>query len=161
MQKGVTFDAEAARMVMRSRLPEYMVPNAFAVLDALPLTPNGKVDRKALPHPSIEQLPQASVVESIMTAPQRRVAALWCEMLHLNSVGLHDNFFDIGGHSLLLVKLHVALKREFTTDVALVELFQHTTVHAQAARMARQRSAEGALARANQRAKRQAGRPTP
>ena len=161
MQKGVTFDAEAARMVMRSRLPEYMVPNAFAVLDALPLTPNGKVDRKALPHPSIEPPPQASAAESIMTAPQRRVAALWCEMLHLNSVGLHDNFFDIGGHSLLLVKLHVALKREFTTDVALVELFQHTTVHAQAARMARQRSAEGALARANQRARRQAGRPTP
>ena len=161
MQQGVTFDAEAARMAMRSRLPEYMVPNAFAVLDALPLTPNGKVDRKALPHPSIEQPPQASAAESIMTAPQRRVAALWCEMLHLNSVGLHDNFFDIGGHSLLLVKLHVALKREFTTDVALVELFQHTTVHAQAARMARQRSAEGALARANQRAMRQAGRPTP
>ena len=161
MQKGVAFDAEAARTVMRSRLPEYMVPNAFAVLDALPLTPNGKVDRKALPHPSIEQPPQASAAESMMTAPQRRVAALWCEMLHLNSVGLHDNFFDIGGHSLLLVKLHVALKREFTTDVALVELFQHTTVHAQAARMARQRSAEGALARASQRAMRQAGRPTP
>ena len=161
MQQGVTFDADAARMAMRSRLPEYMVPNAFVVLDALPLTPNGKVDRKALPQPSIEQPLQASAAESIMTAPQRRVAALWCEMLHINSVGLHDNFFDIGGHSLLLVKLHVALKREFTTDVALVELFQHTTVHAQAARMARQRSAEGALARANQRALRQAGRPTP
>jgi amino acid adenylation domain-containing protein len=151
MQKGIAFDAEAARMVMRSKLPEYMVPNAFVVLDALPLTPNGKVDRKVLPHPSIEQPLLA----------QRRVAALWCEMLHLNSVGLHENFFDIGGHSLLLVKLHVALKREFTTDVALVELFQHTTVHAQAARMARQRSAEGALARASQRALRQAGRPTP
>lgn len=161
MQKGIAFDAEAARMVMRSKLPEYMVPNAFVVLDALPLTPNGKVDRKVLPHPSIEQPLQASVAESIMTAPQRRVAALWCEMLHLNSVGLHENFFDIGGHSLLLVKLHVALKREFTTDVALVELFQHTTVYAQAARMARQRSAEGALARASQRALRQAGRPTP
>lgn len=96
-----------------------------------------------------------------MTPQQRRVAALWRELLHVDSVGLHDNFFDIGGHSLLLVKLHVALKREFATDVALVELFQHTTVHAQAARMARQHSAEGALARANQRAMRQAGRRTP
>jgi acyl-coenzyme A synthetase/AMP-(fatty) acid ligase len=161
MQKDIAFDAEAARIVMRSKLPEYMVPNAFAVLDALPLTPNGKVDRKALPNPSIEQPLRASAVESIMTAPQRRIAALWCELLHLNSVGLHENFFDIGGHSLLLVKLHVALKREFATDMALVELFQHTTVHAQAARMARQRSAEGALARASQRALRQAGRPTP
>ena len=78
MQEGVTFDEEAARTAMRSKLPEYMVPNAFAVLDAMPLTPNGKIDRKALPHPSIEQPPWASVAESMMTAPQRRVAALWC-----------------------------------------------------------------------------------
>ena len=161
MHQGVTFDEDAARTAMRSKLPEYMVPNAFAVLDALPLTPNGKVDRKALPQPTVERPPRASTAESVMTPPQRRVAALWREMLDVDSVGLHDNFFDIGGHSLLLVKLHVALKREFTTDVALVELFQHTTVHAQAARMARQRSAEGALARANQRAMRQAGRRTP
>jgi surfactin family lipopeptide synthetase C len=138
-----------------------MVPNAFAVLQAMPLTPNGKVDRKALPHPTIERPPQASKEKIVMTLPQQRVAALWREMLHVDSVGLHDNFFDIGGHSLLLVKLHVALKREFTTDVALVELFQHATVHAQAARMAHQRSAAGALARANQRARRQAGHATP
>jgi acyl carrier protein len=94
----------------------------------------------------------------MMSPPQRRVAALWREILHVDKVGLHDNFFDIGGHSLLLVKLHVALKREFTTDIALVELFQQTTVHAQAARMTRHRNAEVALARANQRAMRQAGR---
>ena len=161
MHNGVTFDAEAARAALRSRLPEYMVPNALVVLDALPLTLNGKVDRKALPRPTIERRPQASAAENIMTPPQRRVAALWREILHVDSVGLDDNFFDIGGHSLLLVKLHVALKREFTADLALVELFQHTTVHAQAARMARQRSAEAVLARANQRAMRQAGRPTP
>lgn len=158
MHPGVTFDEDAARVAMRSRLPEYMVPNAFVVLDALPLTPNGKVDRKALPHPGIEQVAQTSITESMMSPPQRRVAALWHEILHVDKVGLHDNFFDIGGHSLLLVKLHVALKREFTTDIALVELFQQTTVHAQAARMTRHRNAEVALARANQRAMRQAGR---
>jgi amino acid adenylation domain-containing protein len=157
MQQGVTFDEDTARAAMRSKLPEYMVPNAFAVLDALPLTPNGKVDRKALPQPSITRPRQADAGESVMTPPQRRVAALWREVLNADSVGLLDNFFDIGGHSLLLVKLHVALKREFTTDLTLVELFQYTTVHAQAARVMRQRSAEGALARANQRAKRQAG----
>jgi amino acid adenylation domain-containing protein len=161
MHQGAAFDENAARTAMRSRLPEYMVPNAFAVLQAMPLTPNGKVDRKALPPPTIERPPQASKEKSVMTLPQQRVAALWREMLHVDSVGLHDNFFDIGGHSLLLVKLHVALKREFTTDVALVELFQHATVHAQAARMAHQRSAAGALARANQRARRQAGHATP
>jgi amino acid adenylation domain-containing protein len=161
MHQGVSFDEDAARTAMRSKLPDYMVPNAFAVLDALPLTPNGKVDRKALPQPAPERQLRANPAEGVMTPQQRRVAALWRELLHVDSVGLHDNFFDIGGHSLLLVKLHVALKREFATDVALVELFQHTTVHAQAARMARQHSAEGALARANQRAMRQAGRRTP
>ena len=158
MHAGVTFDEDAARVAMRSRLPEYMVPNAFVVLDALPLTPNGKVDRKALPHPGIEQVAQTSFSESMMSPPQRRIAALWREILHVDKVGLHENFFDIGGHSLLLVKLHVALKREFTTDIALVELFQQTTVHAQAARMTRHSNAEVALARANQRAMRQAGR---
>ena len=118
MHPGVTFDEDAARMAMRSRLPEYMVPNAFVVLDALPLTPNGKVDRKALPHPDIEQVARTSVTESLMSPPQRRVAALWHEILHVDKVGLHDNFFDIGGHSLLLVKLHVALKRESTASVS-------------------------------------------
>ncbi|MDX2205391.1 MAG: amino acid adenylation domain-containing protein [Hyphomicrobiaceae bacterium] len=161
LQPGASFEAEAARSALRARLPEYMVPNAFAVLDALPLTPNGKIDRKALPAPRLEAPRQDGPSDAVMTPAQRRVAELWREILHLDRVGLHDNFFDLGGHSLLLVKLHVALKREFASDVALVELFQHTTVHAQAARMARQRGADAALARASDRAMRQAGRIAP
>ena len=133
---GAPIDPEAARTTLRSRLPEYMVPNLFVTLSALPLTPNGKVDRKALPAPQAT-IPRAidDDTETLMTPVQRRVAGSWREILRINRIGLYENFFDIGGHSLLLVKLHAALKREFASDLALVELFQWTTVAAQAARL--------------------------
>ena len=70
-----------------------------------------------------------------MTPTQRKVAGLWAEILRTNRISLHDNFFDVGGHSMLVVKLHAALKREFDSDLTLTELFQHTTVAAQAARL--------------------------
>jgi acyl-coenzyme A synthetase/AMP-(fatty) acid ligase len=149
---GATLDTEAARATLRGKLPEYMVPNAFVVLAALPLTPNGKIDRKALPAPQAAAPPVADDVESLMTPVQRRVAGSWREILRVERVGLYENFFDIGGHSLLLVKLHAALKREFESDLALVELFQWTTVAAQAARLSAAAPADGALLRARARA---------
>jgi amino acid adenylation domain-containing protein len=135
---GARFDAEAARATLRAKLPEYMIPGGFVVLPALPLTPNGKIDRKALPAPSARaEIPAGgqSDDESLMTPAQGRVAAIWREVLGVGRVGLHDNFFDSGGHSLLVVKLHAALKREFARGLELVELFQWTTVAAQAARL--------------------------
>jgi nonribosomal peptide synthetase DhbF len=151
------FDADAARATLRAALPEYMVPNAFMRLAALPLTPNGKIDRKALPRPEAPAVVRGpDPGESLMTPAQRRVAAIWRDTLHVERVGLHQNFFDLGGHSLLLVKLHAALKREFATDMALVELFQRTTVAGQADRLVRANSANDALQRAQERARRQA-----
>jgi hypothetical protein len=129
------FVEEEARNTLRSRLPEYMVPNAFVLLKALPLTPNGKVDRKALPAPDAAAAPAGAAVDDAHFTPaQRRVAAAWRAVLSLDRVSLHDNFFDIGGHSLLLVKLHAALRSEFGGELKLVDLFQWTTVSAQAAR---------------------------
>jgi acyl carrier protein len=134
-----------------------MVPNLFVILDALPLTPNGKVDRKALPAPAASGTGNAAPepAEPLMTPAERRVASAWREVLHTDRVGLHDNFFDAGGHSLLLVKLHAALRREFGVDLGLVELFQWTTVAAQAARLSMAPSTDGALQRAQDRAARQ------
>jgi acyl carrier protein len=154
---AAAFDADAARTTLRIRLPEYMVPNLFVVLDALPLTPNGKVDRKALPAP--QQAAAAAdegVADALMTAPQQRVAAIWRELLGVARVGLRDNFFDLGGHSLLLVKLQVRLQRTFNVELPLVELFQRTTVESQAERLASTSSDDGALRRARERAARQA-----
>ena len=152
------FDAEAARTTLRVKLPEYMVPNLFVTLDAMPHTPNGKVDRKALPPPQSLATPSQgpSPEDPLMTPPQQRVAALWRELLGVRRIGLHDNFFDSGGHSLLLVKLQGALKREFSRDIALVELFQRTTVASQAERMSSNIAGSDALKRARARAVKQA-----
>ncbi len=116
------------RAFLAQRLPEAMLPAAFVSLKALPLTPNGKVDRRSLPAPdtlrpelAAEYVPPGSEVE-------RRVAALWQDVLGLDRVGLHDNFFDLGGHSLLLVQVAAGLRETFGRDISMVELFRRTTV---------------------------------
>ncbi len=130
---GGPLDQDALRALLRSRLPEYMVPSALVPLADLPLTPNGKIDRKALPEPSAAQPSAGPAADIVMTEPQRRVAAIWRDVLRLEHVGVEDNFFDRGGHSLLVVKVHAALRREFQRELTLVDLFQHTTIAAQAA----------------------------
>jgi amino acid adenylation domain-containing protein len=139
MTPGAALDADAARATLRARLPEYMVPNLFVALDALPLTPNAKVDRRALPAPApvAGTSATAEADAAVMTAAEKRVAAAWTDLLCVARVDLHDNFFDLGGHSLLLVKLQVRLQRDFASDLALVELFQYTTVQSQAERLQR------------------------
>ena len=101
-------------------------------LDALPLTPNGKVDRKALPAPVLAARVADDTLEQMMNETQRRVARVWREVLKVERVGLHDNFFDLGGHSLLVVKVHVALRREFGRELTVLDLFQRPTVATQA-----------------------------
>jgi hypothetical protein len=146
----------AAREHARQHLPEHMVPSHFVFLDAVPLTPSGKVDRKALRAPMPVNAPAAAQSEAAMTPAQRRVAAIWREILNLESVGLQQNFFDVGGQSLLLVRLHEALSREFGTAVPFVEMFQCTTVASQAERFTGvQPAGNDALQRARARAARQ------
>ena len=155
MKAGVSFDVDAARATLRTKLPDYMVPNQFMVLPALPLTPNSKVDRNALPAPQVAP-PSSGVSNAVMTPTQGRIAGVWRSVLGLERVGLRDNFFDVGGHSLLLVKLHVQLKREFEAEFPLVELFQRTTIAAQGNLFSSDKSADAVLKRARARAMRQA-----
>jgi amino acid adenylation domain-containing protein len=154
LSEGASFDADAVRATLRAKLPEYMIPNLFMPLPALPLTPNSKIDRNALPAPQAP-VPVVSCSDAVMTPAQGRVAAVWRSVLGLERVGLHDNFFDLGGHSLLLVKLHVQLKREFDTQFPLVELFQHATVAAQARLFSAAKPPDVVLKRARARALRQ------
>ena len=111
---------------LKERLPDYMVPQAFVMLDALPLTPNGKVDRKALPEPTEPTAPAEPVLPS--DPIQAAVADLWCEVLRLKQVGLHDNFFELGGDSLTATQLISRLATITDLEISMREVFEFPTV---------------------------------
>ena len=125
------------RAALREALPEHMLPAAFVFLEALPLTPNGKLDRGALPAPEGGGEEARESYVAPRDAAERIIANIWKEALGLERVGIHDNFFDLGGHSLLLIQVHERLKRELATDLAMVELFRHSTVDALARHLSR------------------------
>jgi amino acid adenylation domain-containing protein len=125
-------DAEALRERLRRELPEYMVPAAFVALERLPLTPNGKLDRRALPAP--EQKARDVSASLPRNELEERVAAAWREVLGVGEIGVDDNFFDLGGNSLLLARVFARL-REVRGDLRIVDLFRHTTVEALAAHL--------------------------
>lgn len=120
--------ASDLRLWLREQLPEYMVPSAFVLLKALPLTPNGKVDRLALPAPDDLR----SQLEAAYVAPcneiEQAIATIWQEALRVEEVDLHDNFFDLGGHSLLMVQVHSKLRQVFAKAVSIADLFAYPTV---------------------------------
>jgi acyl carrier protein len=129
-------DADELRSYLAARLPRHMVPAAFVTLERLPLMVNGKVDRRALPDPS----PEARAVSAAsFVAPanelERTIAGIWSEVLGLEQVGTQDNFFDLGGHSLRLLQVHLKLRQALERDVPLFELFQYPTVSTLAAHL--------------------------
>ncbi|MBL8498202.1 amino acid adenylation domain-containing protein [Nitrosomonas sp. JL21] len=118
-------DAAALKMALADVLPDYMLPGIFVFLDKLPLTPNGKIDRNALPQPTQSE---NSDYEPPVSAIETVIADLWGEVLHIPQVGLHHNFFDLGGHSLLLIKIKQGLETSLNVQVRIVDLFRYTTV---------------------------------
>lgn len=125
---GAAPGEDELREHLRARLPEPMVPAYFVALDKLPLTPNGKIDRKALPAPdSVGQRASKPHV-----APEGELestlAALWRETLARQEVGVDDNFFDLGGHSLLVVRLHRQIKERVARPVSLTDLYRFPTI---------------------------------
>jgi aspartate racemase len=119
--------ATALRSHLGERLPGYMIPAAFAFLDALPLTPNGKLDRSRLP-----VLDQVSSMPDSDSAPRSSVeewmVGTWKELLSMERVGIHDDFFVLGGHSLLAVKLMARIRERYQQDLPLAILFQARTI---------------------------------
>ncbi|MFF8730922.1 amino acid adenylation domain-containing protein [Streptomyces sp. NPDC015171] len=123
---------DSAELLRRARaeLPAFMVPEAVVVLPALPLTTSGKVDHAALPRPERGDLVGAAGHVAPGNDTERRVAALWSEVLGLSAVSVHDNFFDLGGNSLALAKLHGKVVAAFGRELPVTALFEHPTVAA-------------------------------
>ncbi len=115
-----------------------MVPDAFVMLDALPLTLHGKVDRRSLRAPESDR-PELDVAYIMpKTELEQTIAAIWQDVLHLETVGIHDNFFDLGGHSLLMLQVHCQLQERLKQNLTAIELFEHPTI----ARLAKHLSQE-------------------
>ncbi len=141
------------RAFLADRLPDYMIPTHFVPLDALPVTPNGKVDRQALPRPtSYRPVTNGGKPRNEM---ERIIAQIWQEALGLEQVGIHDNFFDLGGHSLLMARIHAELRAKIAPDLPMVELFRHPTVSALAQHLSQTPSSQRLLQQSQERAGRQ------
>ncbi len=143
------------RQFLRERLPEFMLPSAGLFLDALPLSPNGKVDRRNLP--SIEAAPRANTASAVtpMTEAQQTVAEIWKKVLGARDIGLDDNFFEVGGDSLLIANVECELRPRFRTPFTITDLFEFSTIRTLAARLSGEGKQSGVVSDAQERARRQ------
>src|SRR5205807_1891235 len=107
------------RSFLREKLPDYMVPPAFVLLDALPRTPNGKVDRQALPAPEWASLESAKAFVAPRTPGEELLVGIWAQVPGVEQVGIHDNFFELGGHSLLVTQVISRIRNTFQVDLPL------------------------------------------
>ncbi len=130
---GETIDIADLREVLKTRLPDYMVPNSITLLEALPLTPNGKIDRRALPDPD-----QSMVTDNtpLQTATEHEIAAVWSAVLKQDVTGAQSHFFASGGNSLLIVQVHHQLKATYP-GLTMADLFHYPTIQALAAHLER------------------------
>ncbi|MEH2064602.1 MAG: non-ribosomal peptide synthetase [Nostoc sp.] len=127
-QYNSSYTHNKLRSFLQQRLPNYMVPSAFVILESLPLTANGKVDRHKLPAPSRErpQLEQAYIAPQ--TDLERLLAGILSELLKIDRVGIDDNFFDLGGTSISILQVAVRVQQELGIELAAVKLFQYSTI---------------------------------
>jgi amino acid adenylation domain-containing protein/FkbH-like protein len=116
------------RSYLSGKLPDYMIPSYFVQIESLPLTPNGKIDKKALAKHG-KKLAGGTAYQEPRNAVEEKIAAVWQEFLHLDRVGIHDNYFELGGTSLDIIKVNVKLQETFQKEIPVVAMFRFTTVH--------------------------------
>src|SRR5207249_958781 len=115
------------RRFLEQKLPDYMLPSAFVLLDRFPLTPHGKIDRRALPLPDLIRPELEQTFVAPRTAVEEVMALIWAEVLGVEQVGVDDNFFDLGGDSILSIRVQ-SMARERDLCFTLQQLFQHPTI---------------------------------
>jgi acyl-coenzyme A synthetase/AMP-(fatty) acid ligase/acyl carrier protein len=125
------------RSFLKDKLPDYMIPSAFIALEALPLTATGKLNRRALPEPGVSRPKLSQAYAPPQTPVEARLERIWAEVLTLDQVGIHDNFFDLGGHSLAATRVVSQVIKQFQLEIPLQLLFQSPTIGAMAAVISR------------------------
>ncbi len=110
---------------LKTHLPDYMIPSQIIRLDEFPLTPNGKIDRQALPHPNHES---QSLYEAPRNNIEQQLTEIWSLIVECEKISIHDNFFDLGGHSILAIKLLNEIQKNFNQELSLTSLFQNPTI---------------------------------
>ncbi len=123
-----SFDALDIRRFLRDRVPDYMVPSAIVRMDSFPLTPNGKIDRRALPAPADGVHPNPKEPVAPRDGVELQLVAVWEQVLGISQVGVRDNFFDLGGYSLLALRMFSAIEQIFGTRLPMAMLFQAPTI---------------------------------
>jgi amino acid adenylation domain-containing protein len=136
-ERGQNPTVEDLRAHLRERLPDYMIPSAFVLLDEWPMTPNGKIDRRSLPDPEGPRPTLQTAYVEPQTHMERKLSDLWREVLGVDEVGLDDDFFSLGGHSLLLLRMQKGLREVAREELSLIELFRYPTVRSLAGRLSR------------------------
>jgi amino acid adenylation domain-containing protein len=128
--EGETITTNELREFMKERLPHYMVPAAFVLLEALPLTPNGKIDHRRLPPPDWSGSELAESFTAPRTHVEEMLGGIWSKVLGVERLSVHDNFFDLGGHSLLATQVVSRVRKVLQIELPLRSLFEHTTIAA-------------------------------
>ena len=146
------------RKHLKARLPQYMIPSAFVLMEKLPLTSNGKVDRQALPAPAVESVAPARDVVRPLTETEQALTAIWTDLLKVETIGLDDDFFDLGGHSLLAIKAASRIRDVFEVEVQTRTLFEYPTVRSLAGILAHPNGSSGSVQRIERRTQ---GGPSP
>jgi acyl carrier protein len=116
------------RRFLAGKVPDYMIPSTFVTLETLPLLPNGKVDRHALPPPRREHPTTGAAFEPPRNATEEILAKIWAEVLELDQVGIHDNFYELGGQSLLATRIVLRIHETLQMELTLRSLFEAPTV---------------------------------
>jgi amino acid adenylation domain-containing protein len=147
--------ADELRNFLKATLPDYMVPSYFVPMESFPLTPSGKIDRKALPEPQDWRSASDSSYVKPRTEAEAMIASIWQEVLKLEKIGIHDNFFDLGGHSLSMAKVHSKLCEQMQRDISIVELFKYPTIHGLSQFLQHEQDAKPIFEEKQQRASRQ------
>lgn len=122
------FDLDELRSFLKQKLPDYMIPSGFVTLDAFPLTPNEKIDRKALPIPQLGGAKSRSEHQVPRNEIEKTIASIWQNVLNLEDVSTDENFFDLGGHSLLLAQVYSQFPSNLKSKLSMVDLFKFPTI---------------------------------